>query len=454
MLSSGGALVVGQVVTSLTTLLSALVYSRAIGPREFGVYAFCVSMSGVLRAVSRMGANARLLTRIGEPSTQQYDVALTMMLSASVASGSIVVFLIPYIERISNISSLFWPTIIAIILVPVHVFSLPAIARLERRLEFRRITRIEISSHFIGASAGIGFTICNFGIWGPLVGWVVRELTLTAQAWGAIESRPHLRWHKRLVFGMAKYGLKYTFAVALVQARSYLLLIMIGRFFDQDAVGYMALCNRVVGLISPLRTATSRVVFASIASLSRRTRFLTDTISDAIQIELLLSIPISIVCVWCWEPSVRLLLGRAWLPTESYFPWVASAAIIAALNGSSLTVLHARGFFTKSIISSLVVCLAYSTATLVLAYLKIHPCAISVVLAWPAFLLQDYFYRSAFSIRLNWYSIVWAVAGVLGCLSWIYGLPLLLLSGSIILLTRKELLLRISSITSRNAGQN
>jgi O-antigen/teichoic acid export membrane protein len=361
------------------------------------------------------------------------------MLVASGIVGAAVIAILPLIELLSKITNLLWAAVFSVLLFPVHVFGLPAVTRLERQLEFRRLVIIELSAQLIGLSVGVGLTVMGFGIWGPLTGWGIREACTAAFSWWAVRLLPRLHWSNRLALGIVKYGLRYTLATSLAQSRGFFLLTAIGQFYGQESVAYMALATRAINLISPLRAAAARVMLPTLASVSSQPRRLGRIVAAATEGELLLTIPVLITATWLFEPAIQLVLGAAWLPAASYFPWVAAGAIITATHGSSLTALSANGKFIESSATSLAICSAYFLILYVLANLKIEPCVICLFLAWPAVWLQELFCHRLFGTQVRWRSLTWAAAGVLACLALQYNLLLLIFSILVFYFTRKEI---------------
>ena len=446
-LSSGKNLIYGHVASSFLSLCGALFFSRTLGVRDFAIYALCASITGVLRVICRVGANARLLTKRSEPSRQQYDVTLALMLSASVVFGTFAVVLLPFIETISNTRGFFWPGLLTVSLVPLSVAAVPAVTRLERSLAFRRVAIIETSCQVFGLATGIGLAMIGWGIWGPLTGWVVRDVANLILSWCSVEQAPRLRWRNKLVFKILKFGVLYTSAASLNQGRTLVLLTLIGRFYGQDAVGYMALTLRAANLITPFRSSASRVMLPTLAGVTNQSENrLNRMLSLAARTEVLLSIPIAVIATGFYEFGLTNLLGSDWMATVEYFPWVVSGVIISATHGLTLTALHSRAYFRESIISSLAICAAYAVVIKMLSVYALTPPAMCVVLAWPMLWLQDYFCLRLLAIKIDPYKMLWCAAGIAMCLAQNYGYLLLAIPVLVFFATRVQILSNMRAI--------
>lgn len=442
-LRAGKHLTVGHILAATLTLISTFAYSQMLGPRDFAIYAFCTSMTAILRVFCRMGMNARLLTKKAEPPASEYDVALFTMLVLSIIFCSIAIVLLPYIENFSKISHLFWPGLSSILLTPLHVSALPAVTRLERKLEFKRIVVIDLLCQFMGLFLGIVLTSTGLGIWGPLTGWALREGLRTVSCWIAVGLAPNLRWRKKVAFIIIQFGIRYTLATTFVQGRTFFLLSMVGRFFGQEAVGHIALTMRAATLIFPFRAAAARVMLPTIASISGETSRFKNMLAIAIETEILLSIPIAFIAVALYEPIIQLLLSPTWWPSTAYFPWVVAGALISSVHGSSLSALHASAHFKESIVSSVAICFIYTLALIGLNFWGIKQFAIALILAWPGFWLQDWYCHRRLGASSNKTGMAWGFSGVCACLAWNISPLLFIPAGLILFSTRKTIYSRM-----------
>lgn len=411
---------VNHVIGAVVTIVSALLLSRILGPEIFAVYAFCTSLSGVTRMGSRLGVNAYLLTQKEEPDDHHYHVALGIMLLFSVVVACGTTLLLPLIAKFSRISDLFWPGVVTVAIMPLHVFPLPAITRMERALRFRPLVVTELASQILGQAVGIGLALNGWGIWGPLTGWVVRAFFYAMVPWMLSGSRASISWDPRCALRMTKYGLGYVAATGLSQSRGLILLSVVGRVVGQEAVGYMGLTLRAVGLIAPFRAAAARVILPALSPIAHIPSAVRSGVQAVVETETLLSVPATILATAVYLPSIH-FLGPAWQPTAALFPWVAAGSLLASAHAASLSTLHIRGYFFESITSTCIGLVALVGSLAVLGRWGVEGCAMATVAVWPSFWVQEWFAARRVGTTWSKNGVAWAVGGASACLSWRLG---------------------------------
>ena len=424
---SGGLVAANHVVGAGITAVSALLLSKALGPNEFAIYALCTSLSGVLRIVSRMGINVSLLTRKEEPSEEDYGTALAAMLVSSAIAGAGAALLLPAIAQFSKMPGLVWPGVATAALVPLYVLPLPAATRLERQLHFQPVVIIELVAQVIGQVIGIALAFAGWGVWGPILGGAIRAVVLAVGPWLVIRRWPRLDWNASRALQMTRYGVGYVIATSAVQGRTFAILATVGRVMGQDAVGYMGLTLRAAGLVAPFRAAVARVILPALAPIANVPEKLRKGMSDAIETELLLSIPVTLIAVACYGPAVHLMLGPAWTPTIELFAWVAAASLLASVHANALSALHVAGHFAESVVSTLVSYAAVLALLVVAAPLAVAP-GVAMMGLVPAGWVAEWLAHRRVGTAWSRNGLLWALGGAAACLAALFGPWLLVVS--------------------------
>lgn len=430
-MQGGGVVAANHIVGAVVTVVSAVLLSKALGPQAFAVYALCTSLSGVSRVCSRLGVNACLLSQKNDPDEKEYHVALTVMLVASAVVSLATIAVLPLLGHFSRIPSLFWPGVYTVLILPLHVLSLPALTRLERTLRFTPVVVNELASQVLGQAVGIALAFMGWGVWGPLTGWLVRSLFCAVVSWWAVRLLPRLDWDRDSAWRMVRFGFGFVMATAAQQSRNVVLLSVVGRVLGQEAVGHMGLTLRAVGLIAPFRAAVARVILPALAPIAHIPETLRKSVHAVVETELLLSVPVTVVAVAIY-PLVGHLLGPSWQPTVLLFQWVAAGSLLSSVHAASLSSLHVRGYFIESITSTCIGILALVVALHVLASFSGNEGgAMALTIVWPTCWFQEWLAHRRVGTTWSRNGVAWAVAGASACLVWRFG-PWMLLIPSIV----------------------
>jgi len=412
----GGFVAANHVVSALISLLVSIAYSKFIGPSAFAIIAVCGSLSLVARIVCRLGINAYLLTRPQNPSDREYDIAFTGMLISSLITSIFVIFSLAWLERVGHFSKLFLPGVVTMGLLPLHVIGLPANTRLERGLRFKGLMTIEFVAQLLSSGVAVGGLLLGSGIWGIIASWVIRAVFLALAPWVLLHTIPRFAWNTHDAWRMFKYGFNYLISSSLEQLRNLVVLFIIGRLLGQEVVGHFELSLRSIRLLGPFRAAAARVGIPALAPLANSPSALKKTVIAIVETELILGIPVTIIAALVYPIIVNWILGPAWRPSISMFPWVAGASLFAALHANTLTVLHIKACFKEAIASSIIIILSQALLLVLLAKVAGPTgCAAIGVVSWPAFWFREWIASKRSGTQWSRPGAAWAIGGASAC---------------------------------------
>jgi len=443
---AGNILVISHLVSGALTVLVAVAFSKLLGPQEFAIYSLCLAMNAASNTLCRLGINSALLTQKEFPTNLEFDTAITIMLTSAIVVALGLIALLPLLAIFSQVSYFILPGILTSVLLPVQIMSLPPLIRMERQLNYMPVVAIEIAGQLIGYIVGIGLTMIGFGYWGPLIGWCLRAVFQGFLPWVVLGQAPHLRWNKPIALRLLRSGVGYGIGSTFLQSRTFIILNIVGRFYGQSAVGYLALTIRAASLIMPFRSAVMRVMLPTVGPIINEKQKMASALNSATEIEVLLTIPFAIIAVALFESLVKIVLGSVWIPASSFFPWVVAGSILAASHAQSMSALLVAGHIKESIISSIVFLVSITTALFSLSWIGISGCAVAFILVWPAYWVQEYFSIHRLGTRWSKNGTIWAIAGAVTCVSWSLGAWLLVFPTVLIYITRSEILARFRSI--------
>ena len=127
------------------------------------------------------------------PSNREFEIALGGMHIISMIVVSLTVLALPFLEEFSKVYGMFLAGVFTICL--IHTIALPASTRLERELNYKKLSSITLSSQFIGQILGLIIAYLGNGVWGPLIGWLARSAYFCFACWMAIKKFPRVQWN-------------------------------------------------------------------------------------------------------------------------------------------------------------------------------------------------------------------------------------------------------------------
>lgn len=435
----GGFASIRQVLAGVMSLVTAILLSRLLGPSDFAIYAICLALTVSLAPVSRMGINAWLMSREKAPEEQHFNIALGGMLVFSLAVALAAAGALPQLEKYSNVPGLLWPGVFTVALLPLEVLSLPAMTRLERDLDYGRVMKISLWGQFFGQSSGVILAYWGLGIWGPLIGWLIRSVYTSIACWLAVQRFPRMQWNVAILAEMLRFGFGYTVSMWLNSSRNLIVLSVIGQWFGKDAVGIIGLAFRVVEFIMPLRAVASRIIVPVLAPVSGTRRLMNVAQQKVSEIEILATIPLAICGLVLYSASVDSLLGESWKDSLIVLPWILASKILVVPHAAAFSVLNVRGHFRITIaITALGLIFAILMIWLLGNAFGLEGTAVASLVFWLPSLMLHWVSRERLGFVWNYYAQLWAWAGVAACLSLRFGPIFIIISLFVFLLTWRE----------------
>ena len=424
----------GQAVSLLMSLLTAVLLSRLLGPSDFAIYAICLSLTVALSPICQMGINAWLISRQQIPSNREFEIALGGMLIISMIVVSLTVLALPFLEEFSKVYGMFLAGVFTVCLIPLEIIALPASTRLERELNYKKLTSITLSSQFIGQILGLIIAYLGCGVWGPLIGWLARSAYFCIACWMAIKHFPKVEWNFIELQKMLRFGLGQTISLTLNSGRNLLFLGLIGRWHGVDAVGIVAFSIRVAEFITPLRVVAARMIVPILAPFSDKTQVMNTGQRKAAEVEILISVPLVICGGFLYFVVVLPLIGFSWKDTLIVLPWILIGKILVIPHSAAISAINMKGHFVPTIAITMLGLIIEAITLSVLgdAY-GLEGIGASTIIFWLVALMAHWFAVKKLSFSWNRHAQLWSWAGVCACLSFIFG-PVFIIGILIILI--------------------
>ncbi len=343
----GGAyMAMRQAVGIAISLGGIFLLTRRIGPTNYGVFAASQSFLSWVVAVSECGIGVFLVKAPQiEGNESDFHQAFSLLLVQSGIGMLLAFAAIPLLVSWVKIEGL-GPALAAMLsgLWLVHIIRVWT-ARLESRLEYKEVARIELLGQIGYYGAALPAAFMGAGFWAPVIGWWVQQLAQISISLGG-GYRPRLCWNGARVRTMLRFGASYSASVWILQLRSFVNPLIVGRFLGASAVGQVALALRIVESLGFAKLATARISIAALARLEGDGARLARTITEGMVLQLMAVGPLLLSFALVAPIAIPLAFGTAWSGALTVYPFMAMSFLVSAmflLHVSALTIAHRNG---------------------------------------------------------------------------------------------------------------
>jgi O-antigen/teichoic acid export membrane protein len=163
------------IVQGLLHLMVGVVLARLLPPADFGLAALALIVIGFAAMVSDVGVGAAVIQRL-VVTTAHLRVAFTLSVLAGVVIAAGLFGIAPLVALLAKS-----PAVSPVLRVQSIVFIATGVgtvarAQLQRRLDFRRLFAVDLSSYLLGyALIAIGGAVLGWGVWSLVIGSLVQS---------------------------------------------------------------------------------------------------------------------------------------------------------------------------------------------------------------------------------------------------------------------------------------
>ena len=339
-LRGGTFLVIRQGLGVIIGLGGVLLLTRAIGPEKYGLYAACLNIFGYVQSLSQLGIEIFVVRREGEEDSQVYHQAFTLLLLLGLGGMLLSLLGLPLLSqwvRLDGFSSVAGVIFLGL---PLVLLSQVPLARLERRLDYKRVAVIELGSQLIYYLVALPLAFQGAGVWAPVAGWCTQQIQTVGLLFLISRYRPRLCWNPDLIKQMLSYSVGYSASSWVWQLRNLVNPLVVGRYAGAEAVGYVALAIRLVEVLSFVKGATWRLSIAALGRLQGDPIRLGKAVSEGMSLQILALGPLLVAASWVSPLILPLLFGDRWLPVIQIYPFIALSYLSNAMFNMHSSVLY------------------------------------------------------------------------------------------------------------------
>lgn len=339
-LAGGVYLVARQVGVLVLGLVAVVALTRLIGPTDYGLYAGSLAIVVSMLTLARFGSDVFLTRRLDPPTKELYDEVFTILLGLGVLVGvggaAAASFVISHLTNPGFIG----PTQVLMLVLPVTILSVPAIAALERELDYRAVALIEVGGYAVFTTVAVALALAGLGVWAPVAAYASWQSVVLVSSYVVAGYRPRLRLTRPGVRELGAYGLGYTVAEWTWVIRDLVNPFVVGRFLGPRAVGYVSVAMLIVRSLELAKNVMYRVSLVALGRIQQDRARLARAVEEAAVLQIMATGPFlagfAVLAPWL----VPWVFGEEWSPVLRVFSFVALASIVNSVFNIQSSLLH------------------------------------------------------------------------------------------------------------------
>jgi O-antigen/teichoic acid export membrane protein len=365
-LQGGAYLILRHGLGIVISLGGVLLLTRLIGPANYGLYAGSLAIIVFFTTVGPFGIDIYLVRREQAPTAAIYNQALTLLLLSGTGIASAVFLASPLLEIWFNDPRFIPPLQALLPALPLSLLSVPAIASLERNLNYRAVVSLGLAGQVLYFTVALGLAVLGWGVWAPVAGYYAWQALLAVASYILAGFRPRLLWSRELIRDIFNFGYSYSVAQWIWEARILVNPLIVGRYIGPEGVGYTNLAIRMVEALAFVKRVTVRLSVVAFAKVPDDYARLRRAMEEAMGLQVLAVAPLlagfAAIAPWL----VPALFGEQWDPVLIVYPFIALAYAVNAIFNMPTSVLYVQGRNWNVAVANIVHIVLFAGGSLIL----------------------------------------------------------------------------------------
>jgi len=302
-----------RVASMMLSLLGAILVTRIVGAGNYGLYNAAYGIFNFFLSVGLMGTSVYLIRSARDAPISLFHLAFWWLLGFGIAIAVVVGSTIAVVGHYWFRTEGFVPIALALCAnIPLTLVSYVPLALLERRLDYRKTTTIEVTSQVVNYIFTIPLAWQGYGAWALVAGFWASQLVLPLGFFWMARYRPRWYWDTGELRGMLRYSFSQAASGWVYNLRNLAPSMVVLPLAGQEAVGYLALAQRFLNYVSFLKGPAGRLSIPLFARLQHDSPRLVRAVNEAMQLQTLALLPFFAGFAALAPYLLPYLLGAKW----------------------------------------------------------------------------------------------------------------------------------------------
>lgn len=332
-----------QFSTQIFQFLVIVVLARLLSPKDFGIVGLVAIIMGLINTANELGLSAAIIRRKDLNQTH-----LSTSLWASAGAGAVLCVLVilssPFIAGFFREDLVRPVLIVSSMGLIIGSFSVVQRALLEKNLNFKSITLVEISAAFAAGIVSILLAFGGLGVWSLVLGSLCGIFITAAMLWRISPWRPDITFsysHFRELFGFGSHVTGSQLLAYIAASTDY---VIVGRLLGALSLGYYSLAYTIATIpLQKVSWIVMRVTFPAFSTLQDNDEALRKGYLRVVRYVSLITFPMLAGMFAVAPEFVAFFYGEKWIPMVLPLQILCLAGALKSVNSIVSTVQFSKG---------------------------------------------------------------------------------------------------------------
>ena len=323
--------------------ITMILLARWIGPEDFGLIGMIAVFLAIGKSLTDSGMTNSLI-RTKNPDQTDYSTVFFVNIIMSLLVYAIVYFAAPLIADFFGYEILIDMIRVYCVLFFVIAFSAVQLAILNKKMEFKKITKINFPSTLLGVGIGLYLGYHDYGVWSVVWMYLSTELVRSVLLW------LFSNWKPKFIFSKTKFKFHYSFGYKLLLSGlldtifKNIYNVLIGKYYSAQTLGFYERSKQFSEYPSAMLTGIiSKVTYPMLSQIQDAPVRLENIYRKLIRVSFFIIAPLMLGLAAIAKPLFLLILGDQWLPAVLFFQILTLAMMLYPIHAFNLNILQVYG---------------------------------------------------------------------------------------------------------------
>ncbi|MFL9835661.1 lipopolysaccharide biosynthesis protein [Chryseobacterium terrae] len=343
------------------TFIASVMLARLLGPDEFGLIGMISVFIAIGIAIVNSGLSSSLI-RTKNADDSDYSTVFYLNLFLAILAFLIFFMLAPLISHfykqrvLTDIIRLYCLSFL------FSSFSAVQLAILNKKMQFKKITILNIPGTVGGVVLGIVLGYLGFGVWSIVWMYLSTQFINSLTIWF------FSNWKPGFIFSVEKMKYHFSFGYKLLLSSlintvfNNVYNVVIGKFYSVQLLGYFERARTFNEYPATILTGViEKVTYPLLSNIQDDKLRIAEIYKQLLQFSFFVTAPVMFAAAAISYPLFELILGSQWLPAAKYFQIICLASMFYPVHAFNINILKVYGrsdlFLKLEIIKKVVIVL-------------------------------------------------------------------------------------------------
>lgn len=325
------------------TFVVGIVLARILSPDDYGLLGIITIFTAICDALINAGFSSAIV-RKKDATEDDYNTVFIVNLFMSILLYIVLFITAPLIAQFFHREELTILTRVTTISMIFGALAIVQSTRLTKQLDFKKLTKITISTSILSGIAGIAMALLGAGVWALVVQSIVARLFRTILLWFYNKWIPKLRFSSDSFHELFGFGWKMMLSGLLNALWMDLYKVVVGKFYSPASLGQYTRAESFANLPSGnITSIVQRVTYPVLSNIQDDKERMVAAYRKIIKMTMFATVPSMFFIGAISEPLVYCLIGPKWHDAATYLPLICIGSTLYPLHAINLNMLKVQG---------------------------------------------------------------------------------------------------------------